>query len=324
LHVFDSDNEKAIEDGEAPVTEGEIEAGVKLLQTLDPAGVGARDIRECLLLQLDSFKGDHSIERFIVESHLESLAGNKLPDIAKALNEPLERVKLAADFIKRNLNPKPGLLFDNEAPRYIVPDVIIREIDGDLEVSLNNSAMPRIRFNSKLLKMIEKQELSKEDQDFVSGKRESAKWLLSAVEQRKRTLLSISEAVAKKQKKFFLYGVNHLKPLFMKNLADELGIDVSTVSRAVSGKYVDSPQGIIALREMFTTGYDSGYEGEVSGQSVKEELKRLVASEDRRHPLSDDALAEAFRKKGIDISRRTITKYRAELDIPNTRLRKQF
>ncbi len=307
---------------EGGFSEEEIEKAVEVLQSLDPPGIGARSMTECLLLQLDRLEGDYEVEKRIVKEHLELLAANKLPEIAKELGVPLERVKEAADFIRRNLNPKPGLLFDSEPPSYVVADVIIRERDGELEVSLNEQELPRLRFKRKYLSMLSKVRLNKKEKEFVSSKKESARWLLNAIDQRNRTLYRIAEAVARHQRDFFLKGKRYLKPLLMKDLAEELGIDVSIVSRAVSGKYVDCPQGIIPLRSLFTGGYRTAGGEEISDEAIKEEIRLLIAKEDKRKPLSDEAIMRELRKKNIDIKRRTVTKYRAELGIPNTRERK--
>ncbi len=302
----------------------DIDESLRILRTLDPAGIGASNVIECLLLQLDRMEGEHEIERQIIKHHLNLIAANKLPEIASILNISLERVNHAVNVIKKNLDPAPGVAFDSEPTHYVQADVIIKEIHGELEVSLSKNMLPRVRINNRLLQRLNRQEMTKENKEFIEGNRESAKWLLSAIKHRESTLLRVAKAVAVAQKDFFLKGRYHLKPLLMKDMADQLGVDVSIISRAVNKKHVDCPQGIIPLRELFTSGYSNDLGATISDETVKEELKRIVESEDKSKPLSDAAIEKRLKARNIPISRRTITKYRKELKIPNTRLRKQF
>ncbi|GAB4152493.1 MAG: RNA polymerase factor sigma-54 [Planctomycetota bacterium] len=304
-------------------TNEEINEAFRIIRTLDPAGVGAVSASDCLLLQLEQMEGDLQVEKAIVSNHLEDLAANKLPEIAKALSVPIERVIEAREKI-RTLNPRPGLEYDNTPPQYITVDVLVKERDGELEVMLNESAMPRLRFNRHLLSSIRPRDLSKDEKKFIATKKESAQALLNAVSQRNRILLTIVSKTTEHQRDYYLKGRKYLKPLLMKDLADELGIDVSTVSRAVSGKYVDCPQGIIPIRELFTAGYTKADGDLVSDEAVKERLKALISGENPQKPLSDQEIATIFNKEGVSISRRTVTKYREELEIPNSRLRKKY
>jgi RNA polymerase sigma-54 factor len=300
-----------------------VEDAVRLVRTLDPPGVGAFDIKDCLLLQLEQMPGDNLIAWRVVREYLKELAANKLPEIAKALDVTVETVIEARDIIRR-LNPKPGLEFSNEPPHFVVADVIVRERDGQLEVRLNSSAMPRFRLNARLMASLRKRKFAGEEKKFVTQKKEAAHSLLNAVDQRNRILLTIVEKTVEQQRDFYLKGRAHLKPLFMNKMADEIGIDVSTVSRAVSGKYVDCPQGIIPIRMLFTAGYTTEDGDEVSDEAVKEKLKAIVNSEDKAQPLSDHSIVEILKREGISIKRRTVTKYREELEIPNSRQRKRF
>ena len=301
-----------------------------LKHDLEPPGIGASTLSECLLLQLQARESenpdlDYSTERMILSDYADDLEQNRLPAIAKKSGLSIEEIQSAKNTLKE-LDPAPGRQLIPTSPEVVIPDAIV-EYDDSLnayEVSLFDGRLPRIRINNRYESMTKDQSVEKKTRDFVSENIRDARWLLDAVDQRKNTLLRVVNAVVAHQQDFFDQGPEALKPLPMSQIADQLGIHVATVSRAVSGKWIQSPRGVIPLRKLFTAGMETADGNDISGDSVKATLKDIIETEDKRKPLGDDQLTRALNDKGIKIARRTVAKYRQQLGYHNARLRKQF
>jgi RNA polymerase sigma-54 factor len=309
----------------APVTPEEGAAALELIQSLDPAGVGARTVEECLLLQLARMEEDQSFEEKVVREHFDDLIHNRLPKVAHEMGVEIERVKEAIARIAQ-LNPRPGRDFEPRPPRYIVPDVIIEERDDEYFVRMNDGRMPPLRVSSVYKAMLKTQKRGSPAKEYLRDSLQKAKWLIDSIQQRRNTLLKISHEIVKAQGGFLKHGVSHLKPLMMQDVAADIGMHVSTVSRAIAEKYVDTPQGIYAMRYFFTGGYRTGasQDDTVSNKTVMNRIAQLVRDEDRRKPLSDAQIVKLLRADNVDIARRTVAKYREKLGIPASRQRKEY
>lgn len=321
-------------------TAEELGHGLRALQLfLEPAGVAARDVRECLLLQLDAME-DSAVEelerdesarktllaaRRIVEGYLDDLTQNRLPRIADRTGLSLDEIKSAL-LVMRKLSLAPARRLVTEATRPIVPDAIVEyNADEDRYVAyLNDSRIPNLRVNQEYAHMSKDRGVDKQSREFLKTSLGNANWLIDAVQQRKRTLLRVVRAVVDAQREYFDYGPQALKPLPMTQVADQLGIHVATVSRAVSEKYLQTPRGIVPLRKFFTGGTQSESGEDVSWDAIKAALKDIIETEDKSRPLSDEALAEELKNRGIEIARRTVAKYREQMGIQTARLRKTF
>jgi RNA polymerase sigma-54 factor len=308
----------------------ELERALKAVQLmLEPPGIGARDTRECLLLQIDARLEEGAdpqrwaLARRIVEDHLTDLSHNRLPRIAQKLGVGIEEVNGAVDLL-RTLSLAPGRRLARRTEPGIIPDAIV-EYDAETDryiVYMNDARLPNLRVNQEYARLARDRSTPKPTRDFIRTSLANAHFLLDAIEQRRRTLLRVIEAVVAAQRDYFDYGPQHLKPLPMTKVAEQLGIHVATVSRAVADKYIQTPRGVVPLRRFFTGGTTSGDGEEVSWEAIKAALQEIVAAEDKRHPLSDDQLAEELEKRGLKIARRTVAKYRGQLGIPTGRLRK--
>lgn len=310
-------------------------SAVQLL--LEPAGVAARDARECLLLQLDAIIDQRdgadrgfdpaavSIARRIVSEHLDNILANRLPKVAERTGLEIDEIKSALELLRRlSLAPGRGLL-DNAEPA-ITPDAIVEyDEDGDRYIAyLNDWRIPNLQVNREYARMSRDRSLPKRDRDFLKKNLSNAQWLMEAVEQRGGTLLRVINVILDEQRDFFDYGPEAIKPLPMTQVAEQLGVHVATVSRAVADKYIMTPRGVFALRGFFTGGLATDTGGELSYDAVKAALREIVDAEDKANPLSDEALVKALKDRGIEIARRTVAKYRDQLAIPTARLRKQF
>lgn len=311
-----------------PVAQEEIDAALRVVQSLDPAGVGAigqgnEGLKHCLLLQLDRDPGDYPLERELIQNHLDDIAKNRLPQISKSTGASIDEIKEAIEII-RTLNPLPGKGFESESNAFVRPDVIIDEEDGVFKVQVSENAMPSIRISSYYRELLERSRKDPEIRKYVKGKIDSAEWLLHAIQQRKSTLQRVAEEVVAHQQDFFRKGVRALRPLKMQDIADKIGVNVSTVSRAISGKYFQAPNAIKELKFLFTGGTTKDDGSTESRDSVIMRIKDLIADENATKPLSDARIVELLKKDGISISRRTVTKYREAEGIPSSRERRQF
>lgn len=301
-----------------------LKAALRLIQSFDPAGVGAANITESLLLQLERKGGTETIEYKIVRDHLEDLARKRHPQIAKALGTSIERITEAASRIGR-LTPNPGGDFNPSGNPYIQPDVIIeRDDDGSLSARLTGENLPDLRINDFYKDMLGKEGVNAKARQFLRDQIRDGRSLIRSISLRQETILAIAHKLIEHQSDFFKKGPRHLRPLTMNEVADQLGMHATTVSRAVAGKYVLTPQGLMEMRSFFATGYQTQDGEEVSNTGVREAIQQLVAAENPAKPLSDEALMKALAKQGIKVARRTIAKYREQLNILPSHLRKSF
>ncbi len=301
----------------------EAEEALKLVQSVDPPGVGARDMSECLLLQIGPSR-KYRLERLLVGEHLDDIVNNRIPRIAKKAGVTIKRVNRAVDFIK-DLNPHPGAVISGQPAPFVAPDVVIENIDGDYEIRLEDTYIPQIYINPGYRKLLKEKGTDAKVREYVRKKLESARRLSEAIEQRKSTLQKISGKLVEMQKDFLENGLTHLKPLKMQEVADEVGVHVSTVSRAISDKFIQTPRGVFPMKFFFTGGTKTtdGAE-EHSTRVIKQQLAELIAKEDPQSPLSDADIMKEFKDRGLDIARRTVTKYRKAMRIPSSRQRRKY
>ena len=301
-----------------------LKAALRLVQTFDPAGLGAANITESLLLQLERKGGTETIEYKVVRDHLEDLARKRHPQIAKALGTSIERITEAASRIGR-LTLNPGGDFNPSGNPYIQPDVIIeRDEDGSLSARLTGENLPDLRINDFYKDMLGKDGVNAKARQFLRDQIRDGRSLIRSISLRQETILAIAHKLIAHQADFFNKGPRHLRPLTMNEIADELGMHATTVSRAVAGKYLQTPQGLMEMRSFFATGYQTRDGEEVSNTGVREAIQQLVAAENPAKPLSDEALMKALAKQGIKVARRTVAKYREQLNILPSHLRKSF
>ena len=302
----------------------EAEQVLDLIQTFEPAGVGARTLQECLIIQLAS-RGDLTEEvEFIIENMLEDLASHKIAQIAKKMNMTNREVQEIVDLI-RTLEPKPGRLFDTgETTKYISPDIFVEKINGEYVVTNNDGSVPRLMVSSYYNKLSSQAKTDDELNKYLNDRFNSAVWLIRSIEQRKQTIFNVASAIVRYQQEFFDKGEKFLKSLTLRQIADELGMHESTVSRSINGKYMESPRGMYELKFFFSSGV-SGDDGKsVSSNSVKSIIKELIGSENPKKPYSDQEMVEILKNKGIEISRRTVAKYREGLGILSSSKRRRF
>ncbi len=303
------------------VPKEEIEVVLGVIQSFEPYGVGARNLKECLLIQLRDEK-DFLLKR-IVQDHLEDIGSNKIGKIAKKLDISIEKAQEYVDMIKC-LEPKPGRTFrgDGEDTRYITPDATIEEIDGEYVILINDVTGPRLNIN-QFYKSLLKDGGDVETTEFLQEKLNSAMWIIKSIEQRRQTLYKVVESILKYQKDFLIQGDKKLVPLTLKDVAEDIEMHESTISRATNGKYIQTPRGVYELKYFFTTGL-SGKSGEVSSRSVKSIIKGIIDTEDHKKPLSDQQISDMLKDRGMEVSRRTIAKYRDELNIPSSSRRRRY
>lgn len=315
----------------AQIAPDDIDAATAALQeTLEPPGLGARDLRECLLLQIDARRrhdpdADLSLERTLVADHLKDIEINRLPRIAKAVGRSMDEVKQAILNL-RQFQPHPGRSLSDDAPRMIQPDAVI-EYDEEADryvATLTHGSMPPLAISAMYRRMAKNGNVDRTTRDFVTRNMRNASWLLDAIRQRHATLLRVINVVLEAQRDYFDQGQQALKPLPMTQVADQLGIHVATVSRAVNEKYLQTPRGIVPLRMFFSGGRETQAGDAMSWAAVQAKLEQVIAEEDKSKPLSDDQLVEKLKEKGIDIARRTVAKYRKQLNIAPARQRKEY
>lgn len=305
-----------------PVAPEAMEAALAVVQGLDPAGVGARDLKECLLLQVRDDEPDADLKRRLLRDHLDDLERNKIPRIAKALGVSVERVYELRDGL-RHVTPRPGARYASTPTAYIRPDVIVEWEDGDYVVRLENDQVPRLGLSPRYRQLLTEARADPKLREYVKRKVDAAKWLIEAIAQRENTLERVAKEIVRRQRDFLDFGVSHLRPLKMQEVADALGIHVSTVSRAISDKHVQTHRGIFALKYFFTGGTENDDGGVESRVSIKERVRAIIAAEDAANPLSDDEVAARLsQESGLEIARRTVTKYRKALRIPSSRQRR--
>ena len=301
-----------------------LEAGLGLIQSFEPPGVGASGIPEALLIQLERSSGTETLEYRIVRDHLEDLARKRHPLIARSLGTTVERVAEAASNIGR-LSPNPGGEFDPTGNPYILPDVVIeRNDEGTWGARLTGEHLPSLRINDFYKDMIGKNGVDQKARAFLRDQIRDGRSLIRSISLRQETILAIAHKLIEQQQAFLEKGPRHLRPLTMNDIADDLSLHATTVSRAVAGKYILTPQGLMEMRAFFATGYQTEGGAEVSNAGVREAIQQLITQENHAKPLSDDAITKALQAQGIKVARRTIAKYREQLNILPSHLRKSF
>ncbi len=305
------------------VPKEDFEKMLALVQSFSPRGVGARDLRECLLIQLQREGKESSLEYRIVSEHMEDLGRRRFPEIARRMGISVEEVQSAADKIAR-LNPRPGQAFTAAPQNYVLPDATVEKVDGDYQIILNNEQIPHLRISNLYKDIIAQGNNGAEVKDYIRDKIRSGKFLIRSIHQRQQTISNIAQQIVSRQRDFLEHGPSHLKPMTMAEIADAVGVHETTVSRAVSGKYMATPQGIFEMKYFFTSGYQTATGESMSNTSVKEAILDLVKHENGSAPLSDQQLVEILTERGIPIARRTVAKYRTELNILPSHMRRKY
>lgn len=302
-----------------------IESILEVIRTFDPQGIGGINLQQCLTLQLDPDHPYYKQIKIIIEKYLDMVASNRLPQIAKKMKIPVNEIQVLVDYI-RSLNPRPGLEFeDNGVVEYIYPDVVIEKVEDDFVVVVNDSSVPKIGINNYYLRLIrEDKNLSEETKDFIKDKLNSAAWIVKGIEQRRSTIYHIAEAVIELQHDFFAKGPEYLVPLNLCNVAQMVEVHESTVSRAISNKFVQTPHGLYPWKYFFVNGVGDTDDYTSSVTHIKRTLKCLVDGEDPEKPLNDEKILALLEKQGISISRRTVAKYRKDLGILSAGKRKRY
>jgi RNA polymerase sigma-54 factor len=307
---------------EPPATLAELEDALNRLQKLDPPGIGARDMVECLLLQLTPETPHREAVRALILNHLDDIHHNRLPVIQKRTGFDLETIHAAIEVLK-HLNPKPGASYTTDNIPYVVPDIAVEKAaNGDYEVKLLDDWTPNIYISRRLIELYRDKSADAQTKEFLKRKIQSAQWLIEAIEQRRNTLSKVTRAIIKHQKSFLDRGPEFIEPLKMQQIADQVGVHVATVSRAVDDKWVQTPRGIFPLKRFFGGGTQTATGEEVAWETIKQKLLDIVAHEDKGNPLSDEDLVKKLDESGYPIARRTITKYRKMLNIASSRQRK--
>jgi len=301
----------------------ELQQMLDLVQTFHPVGVGARDLKDCLLIQLRRLGKQDSLEYQIVNGFLEDLGRRRFPEVARRLGVSVEQVQRAANFIS-TLDPKPGQIFSPDPNSYVLPDVSVDKVDDGYSVTLNGDQIPHLRISKTYKDLMTQGGNGADVRDYIREKIRSGKFLIKSIHQRQQTILNIANEIVKRQHEFLELGTAFLKPMTMVQIAEAVGVHETTVSRAISGKYMATPQGVFEMKYFFTPGYQTVDGAALSNTSVKEAIADLVRNEQPRNPLSDKEIVEILSDRGIPIARRTVAKYRAELNILPSNLRKQY
>ena len=299
-----------------------VEEALRVVQSLDPAGVGARNLQECMLLQIESINGKGGVAWQIVSHHMRLLETRQYKEIARLLGRPMEHVEVAVHMI-HHLNPRPGLRYSSSGARVVEPDVSFTKDGDDYIIQMNDEDVPQLRLNAQYRKMLDRQNgATKEVRDYVRERYTSAIQLMKNIEQRKQTILKVCQAVVRRQTDFLARGLDYLKPMMIKEVAEEVGVHPSTVSRAVAGKYVYTPQGVFELRYFFSEAVQGPLGGAVPLLLLKRKVKKMIEEEDRTKPLTDEQITMLLQAEGINVTRRTVAKYREDMKIPSTHQRR--
>ncbi|MDX2268545.1 MAG: RNA polymerase factor sigma-54 [Bryobacter sp.] len=301
----------------------DLEEALRVAQSLDPAGVGARDMRECLLLQLASRGAEGGVAWRIIENHLKLLERKEFKELAKALGRPQRHIDTALAVI-RKLNPQPGLRYSSQSAQAVEPDIYIFKDGEDYILQLNEEDMPQIRLNAGYRRMLENKEAGaeKDVRNYIRERYSSALMLMKNIEQRRQTILRVCQCVVDRQREFLDQGLDFLQPMMIKDLAEEIGVHASTVSRAVAGKYVHTPQGVFELRFFFSEAVQGPAGAGTALLVLKRKVKKMIEEEDSAHPLTDDQITARLNEEGIQVTRRTVAKYREDMKIPSTHQRR--
>jgi RNA polymerase sigma-54 factor len=303
-------------------TLADVEQALRVVQSLDPAGVGARNLRECLLLEIESVNGKGGVAWLIVSNHLRLLETRQYKEIARLLGRPLEHIEIAVKMIQ-HLNPRPGLRYSGAGARVVEPDVFITKEGDDYIIQMNDEDVPQLRLNAQYRKMLDRDNgQTKEVRDYVRERYTSAIQLMKNIEQRKQTIMKVCQAIVRRQTDFLSHGLDYLKPMMIKEVAEEVGVHPSTVSRAVASKYVHTPQGVYELRYFFSEAVQGPSGGSTPLLTLKRMVKKMIDEEDRTKPLTDEHITSMLQTQGINVTRRTVAKYREDMKIPSTHQRR--
>jgi RNA polymerase sigma-54 factor len=304
-------------------TMAEVEAMLATIQRLDPPGVGARDLQECLTIQLKEAKETDSLAFRLVTEVFPDLIAHRWNDLAKRFGVEPSKVQAAADSLAR-YDPKPGLKYSNRGDGYIIPDLIVDKVDGKYHVSLNDTGVPRLRLSRSYQDVArDKKALTQENKEFIAQKMNSANWMIQAIEQRRQTMLKVMNFIVDRQRAFFEKGVEYLKPLTLREVAEVISMHESTVSRVTNEKYVQTPRGVLPLKFFFSSALTTASGEDASARSIRAKLQKMVGDEQPAKPLTDQQIVHRFKEQGIQIARRTVAKYRDQLGILPARMRKR-
>ncbi|MGH9715497.1 MAG: RNA polymerase factor sigma-54 [Candidatus Acidiferrales bacterium] len=299
----------------------DVEEALAMVQEFDPPGVGARDLQECLLMQIKVLDPQNTLAQQIITGHLKLLQNNQLKEVARELNRPIELVKRAVDVIKR-LDPKPGLRYNKTEPRLVEPDVQFRKVDGEWQVFMNDDDVPQLRLNPTYRRLLARDAADRDVRNYVKERFTAALQLMKNIEQRKHTILRVCQSILRRQADYLDYGPDSLRPMMIKEVAEEVGVHPSTVSRAVANKYVHTPQGVLELRSFFSESVNGPQGSEMSLLALKRRVKQMIDEEDAARPLTDEQITKKLSDEGIQVTRRTIAKYREDMRIPSTHRRR--
>jgi len=306
-----------------PWTVADVERALTTVQGFDPVGVAARDLQECLLLQLRHIGLQGTNTEKIVMEHLRLLQNHQVPEIARKLGVPIDDLKEHIEII-RHLDPKPGSRYNPNQSQYVIPDVYIVKVEDQYVAVLNEDGLPQMRISPVYRRLLDKSAVDNTDETraYVKDKFRSALWLIKSVEQRQKTIQKVANSIINFQRDFLDHGIEHLRPLVLRDVANDIGMHESTVSRVVTNKYMHTPQGVFEMKYFFHSGISSSYGESVSSVTIKQRIRKIIENEDARKPLSDSKIVSILQREGLVLARRTIAKYREELKIPTSNQRK--
>ncbi len=319
LAELEADSAEATE----PYTLAEAERMLGMFQTFDPSGIGARDLRECLLLQLRDRGKTESLAHRIVRDHFEELVNHRWSELSKEHGISPRDVQAAADEVAK-LDPKPGLKHAETRNDYVTPDLVVEKVDGQYYVFHNDTSLPRLKLSRSYREVArDKSQFTGENKAFIAKKLNSAQWMIQAIEQRRQTMLKVMNFIVDRQREFFEKGVEYLKPLTLREVAEHIDMHESTVSRVTNGKYAQTPRGVLPLKFFFSSGLSTDYGEDVSARGIRARIEKLVREEDPMRPLTDQSIVDILKDEGVQIARRTVAKYRDQLGILSARMRKR-
>jgi len=306
------------------VDRDEVEKVLKIIQQFDPVGIGARTLQECLLIQMEEFDPNDEIAIDILRDHFEDFTNKRYEKITKKMDLTLDDIRRVIEVVTK-LNPKPGEGYVLLHQNVIVPDLVVEKEDDEFKISMNDWNIPHLRINNSYKKLLlNKKKSSKETRDYIRQSLESARWLINSIHQRRATILRVMETIIEQQREFFERGKDFLKPMILKDIADEIGMDISTISRVTNGKYVQTEHGVFELKYFFSERIHSDAGDDVSNKKIKSIIKGIIDEEDSNKPLNDQKIAEMLKEKGFKVARRTVAKYREQMMIPVSRLRRKI
>jgi RNA polymerase sigma-54 factor len=304
-------------------TMAEVEEMLAILQKLDPAGVAARDLRECLLIQLEDRKETETLTYRLVKDAFPDLIAHRWNDLGRRFGVEPGAVQSAADQLAK-LDPKPGLKYSSGGDGYVIPDLVVDKVDGQYRVFLNDTGVPRLRLSRSYQALArDKKKFTPEHREFIASRMNSANWLIQAIEQRRQTMLKVMNFIVDRQRDFFEKGIEYLKPLTLREVAEVINMHESTVSRVTNEKFVQTPRGVLPLKFFFSSALSTASGEDASARSIRAKLQKMVGEEDPSNPLTDQQIVHLFQEQGIKIARRTVAKYRDQLGILPARMRKR-